>query len=84
LPLHLPLHLPSPFGDKAMVQKLTAYSGDRVPVILPYKEVADGLKDRRIDCAEHNLPSYESTGNAKVAKFMYMSNHSATPGPRRW
>ena len=50
-----------------------------VPVMLAYKEVADGLKDGRIDCAENNLPSYESTGNAKVAKFMYMSNHSVTP-----
>jgi tripartite ATP-independent transporter DctP family solute receptor len=50
-----------------------------IPVMLPYKEVLDGLKDGRIDCAENNLPSYESTGSAKVARFMYLSNHSVTP-----
>lgn len=49
------------------------------PVVLPYKDVADALKDGRIDCAENNLPSYESAGHAKVAKFMYLSNHSVSP-----
>jgi tripartite ATP-independent transporter DctP family solute receptor len=49
------------------------------PVVLPYKEVLDALKDTRIDCAENNLPSYESAGHAKVAKFMYLSNHTVSP-----
>ncbi|HEX3141173.1 MAG TPA: TRAP transporter substrate-binding protein [Rhizobacter sp.] len=49
------------------------------PVVLPYKEVLDALKDNRIDCAENNLPSYESAGHAKVAKFMYLSNHTVSP-----
>lgn len=49
------------------------------PVTLPYEEAGAGLKDGRIDCAENNLPSYESTGNAKVAKFVHLSNHSVTP-----
>jgi len=49
------------------------------PVVLPYKEVLDALKDGRIDCAENNLPSYESTGHSKVAKFMYLSNHTVSP-----
>lgn len=49
------------------------------PVVLPYKEVGEALKDGRIDCAENNLPSYESTGHAKVAKFMFLSNHTVSP-----
>lgn len=49
------------------------------PVVLPYKEVADALKDGRIDCAENNLPSYESAGHSKIAKFMYLSNHTVSP-----
>jgi tripartite ATP-independent transporter DctP family solute receptor len=57
-----------------MVKRLGA-----VPVVLPYKEVLDAFKDGRIDCAEGNLPSYQSTGHAKVAKFMYLSNHSVAP-----
>ncbi|MEO8152024.1 MAG: TRAP transporter substrate-binding protein [Rhizobacter sp.] len=50
-----------------------------IPVVLPYKEVLDALKDGRIDCAENNLPSYESTGHAKVAKFSFLSNHTVSP-----
>lgn len=49
------------------------------PVVLPYKEVADALKDSRIDCAENNLPSYESAGHAKTAKYLYLSNHTVSP-----
>lgn len=49
------------------------------PVVLPYKEVVDALKDGRIDCAENNMPAYESAGHAKVAKYMYMSNHFVAP-----
>jgi tripartite ATP-independent transporter DctP family solute receptor len=49
------------------------------PVVLPYKEVLDALKDGRIDCAENNLPSYESTGHAKVAKYSFLSNHTVSP-----
>ena len=49
------------------------------PVVLPYKDVADALKEGRIDCAENNLPSYESAGHAKVAKYMYLSNHVVSP-----
>jgi tripartite ATP-independent transporter DctP family solute receptor len=57
-----------------MVQLLGA-----TPVVLPYKDVGDALKDGRIDCAENNLPSYESAGHAKVAKFLYLSNHVVSP-----
>ncbi len=50
-----------------------------IPVVLPYKEVGDALKDGRIDCAENNLPSYESTGHFKLAKYIYLSNHTVSP-----
>ena len=49
------------------------------PVVLPYKEVLDALKAGRIDCAENNLPSYESAGHMAVAKYMYLSNHTVSP-----
>lgn len=49
------------------------------PVVLPYKEVGDALKDGRIDCAENNLPAYESTGHMKVAKNVYLTYHTVAP-----
>lgn len=49
------------------------------PVVLPYKDVAVALKDGRIDCAENNLPSYESAGHAQHAKYLYLSNHIVSP-----
>lgn len=49
------------------------------PVVLPYKDVAEALRDGRIDCAENNLPSYESAGHAKHAKHLYLSNHVVSP-----
>lgn len=49
------------------------------PVVLPYKEVQDALKTGRIDCAENNLPSYESAGHMAVAKYMYLSSHTVSP-----
>lgn len=52
---------------------------DATPVVLPYKEVLDALKTGRIDCAENNLPAYESAGHMAVAKYMYLSNHLVSP-----
>ena len=49
------------------------------PVVIPYKEVYDALKDGKIDCAENNLPAYESTGHMKVAKYVFVTNHSVAP-----
>lgn len=49
------------------------------PVVLPYKEVLDGFKTGKIDCAENNLPSYESAGHLAVAKHVYLSNHTVAP-----
>lgn len=50
-----------------------------VPVALPFKEVLDGLQQGKVDCAENNLPSYESTGHYKIAKNVYVTNHVISP-----
>lgn len=57
-----------------MVQLLGA-----TPVVVPFKEVLDALKDNKVDCAENNLPSYESAGHYKVARYVFVSNHTVTP-----
>ena len=52
---------------------------DARPVALPYKDVLDGLQQGKIDCAENNMPSYESTGHYKVAKNVFVTNHVISP-----
>jgi tripartite ATP-independent transporter DctP family solute receptor len=49
------------------------------PVALPFKDVLDALQTGKVDCAENNLPSYESTGHYKVAKNVYVTNHVISP-----
>jgi tripartite ATP-independent transporter DctP family solute receptor len=49
------------------------------PVALPFKDVLDALHQDKVDCAENNLPSYESTGHYKVAKNVYVTNHVISP-----
>lgn len=50
-----------------------------VPVVVPYKEVQDGFRNNKIDCAENNLVSYESTGHYKLAKYMLLDQHMISP-----
>jgi tripartite ATP-independent transporter DctP family solute receptor len=40
-----------------------------------FKEVLAAFQDNKIDCAENNMPSFESTGHYKIAKNMYVTNH---------
>lgn len=49
------------------------------PVALPFKDVLGALEQGKVDCAENNLPSYESTGHYKVAKNVYVTNHVISP-----
>jgi tripartite ATP-independent transporter DctP family solute receptor len=49
------------------------------PVVLPYKDVGEALKDGRIDCAENNMPAYESTGHMKSAKYVLLTYHTVAP-----
>ena len=52
---------------------------DAKPVTLPFKDVLDALQQGKVDCAENNMPSYESTGHDKVAKNVYVTNHVISP-----
>lgn len=52
---------------------------DATPVALPFKDVMAALEKGEIDCAENNMPSFESTGHYKVAKSMYVTNHVISP-----
>jgi tripartite ATP-independent transporter DctP family solute receptor len=63
--------------DETMIEMVKLLGA--VPVVIPYKDVQDALKNGKIDCAEGNLPSYYSTGQSQVAKYMYVSNHIAAP-----
>lgn len=49
------------------------------PVALPYKDVLGGFEQGKIDCAENNMPSYESTGHYKLAKHVFVTNHVISP-----
>lgn len=71
-------------GASVRVQQSAIYTEmvqllDAKPVALPYKEVMDGLQQGRIDCAENNMPSYESTGHYKAARHVYLTNHVISP-----
>lgn len=52
---------------------------EATPVALPFKDVLGALEQGKVDCAENNMPSYESTGHFKVAKNVYMTNHVISP-----
>ncbi len=52
---------------------------DATPVALPFKDVLGALQQGTVDCAENNMPSYESTGHYKVAKSVYVTNHVVSP-----
>jgi TRAP-type C4-dicarboxylate transport system substrate-binding protein len=41
--------------------------------------VLDALQQGKVDCAENNMPSYESTGHYKLAKSVYVTNHVISP-----
>lgn len=49
------------------------------PVMVPFKEVMASLQAGKIDCAENNLPAYESTGHHTMAKHVYVTNHVVSP-----
>lgn len=71
-------------GTNIRVQQSEIYTEmvrllDAKPVALPYKDVLDGLQQGKIDCAENNLPSYESAGHYKVAPHVYLTNHITSP-----
>lgn len=71
-------------GRKIRVQQSDVYIEmvkllGATPVALPFKDVLGALQQDQVDCAENNLPSYESTGHFKVAKNVYVTNHVISP-----
>lgn len=71
-------------GQRIRVQKSEVYIEmvkllGATPVVLPYKDVLDGFQQGKIDCAEGNMVSYESTGHYKAAKYMFLDNHMISP-----
>ncbi|MFC6283865.1 MULTISPECIES: TRAP transporter substrate-binding protein [Polaromonas] len=71
-------------GKKIRVQQSDVYIEmvkllNATPVALPFKDVLDALQQDKVDCAENNLPSYESTGHYKVAKNVYVTSHVISP-----
>ena len=53
---------------------------DATQVALPFNDVMAALEKNEVDCAENNMPSFESTGHYKVAKSVYVKNHVFSPG----
>jgi tripartite ATP-independent transporter DctP family solute receptor len=49
------------------------------PVSVPFKDVLGAFQTDKIDCAENNMPSYESTGHYKHARNVYLTNHVVSP-----
>ncbi len=49
------------------------------PVSLPFKDVLGAFQQGKVDCAENNMPSYESTEHYKVAKYVFVTNHVISP-----
>lgn len=50
-----------------------------VPVPMPHREVLDGLRSGKIDCAEGNMVDYESGGHYKAARYMLLDQHMISP-----
>ncbi len=50
-----------------------------IPVPMIYGEVYSGLQTGKVDGAENNWPSYESTGHYEVAKYFTVDEHSRVP-----
>jgi tripartite ATP-independent transporter DctP family solute receptor len=57
-----------------MIRRLGA-----TPVPLPYGQVGTALTTRIIDGAENNWPSYVTTGHARVARHITLTEHTAQP-----
>ncbi len=49
------------------------------PVMIPYGDVYSALQTARIDGAENNWPSYESTGHFEAAPYFLRDEHSRLP-----
>lgn len=63
--------------SELMVDTIEALGATPVPT--SYGEVYSGLQTGRIDGAENNWPSYESTRHYEVAKYFTLDEHTRVP-----
>jgi tripartite ATP-independent transporter DctP family solute receptor len=49
------------------------------PAQIAFKDVLGAFESKKIDCAENNMPSYESTGHFRLAKSVLLTNHVISP-----
>jgi tripartite ATP-independent transporter DctP family solute receptor len=64
-------------NTKTHIEMVDALGATAVP--LPFKEVYAALEQGRVDGAENNLPSYESTGHYKLAPHYTFTQHLVSP-----
>lgn len=60
-----------------MVDLVNTLGGSATP--MAYSEVFNALQSGVIDGAENNIPSYYTTNHYKVAKYLTLDRHTATP-----
>lgn len=59
------------------IQMIKQLGGE--PTAIPFKDVLGAFQAGKIDCAENNMPSYESTGHYKLAPHVYLTSHVVSP-----
>lgn len=52
---------------------------DATPVQIPYADVYSAIMSGKVDGAENNWPSYESTGHYEGAPFYFLDEHARVP-----
>lgn len=64
--------------ESDLMHRMVEYLG-AVPVEIQYGEVYSALQTGKIDGAENNWPSYESTGHFEAAPYFLLDEHSRLP-----
>lgn len=66
--------------ENALMERLVQLLGAE-PVQMRYSEVLQALQTGKIDGAENNYPSYQSTGHYLVASYLLEDEHALIPEP---
>lgn len=64
--------------ESGFMSRMVELLGAR-PVMMAYSEVYSALQTARIDGAENNWPSYESTGHFEAAPYVLLDEHCRLP-----
>jgi tripartite ATP-independent transporter DctP family solute receptor len=64
-------------NTKTHIEMVDAMGAKALPI--PFKDVYKALEEGKVDGAENNLPSYESTGHYKLAPHYTFTQHLVTP-----